>query len=816
MLIELILRKPIITLTLVLAIVAGLSPFLNYINIDASPDSLLLESDPDLKYYREVHREYGSDEYIVIGFEPVKDLFDQDTIAFVADLSRELNALNTIESVTSMTNVPLLQQNKSEEKRGFTDFIVLTDNFADIDAARREFSTNPLYVSNLVSSDLQSTAIVADILRNRTLDALQEEKYILLDKLKVDANNEELKFELEQLNDLLLKERVKTNQSYDDSLKQIRSTLEKYSDKGIFYLAGAPLIGNDIRHFILNDIRIFGLSILAVMLIVLFLFFRSISWVALSLICAFLNVLLVSGLIGIFELQLTIISSNFVSLLIIFSIALSIHVIVRYQEVVNKNPEGKEDNLTYAIKQIAIPCLFMVITTGIAFMSLILSDILPVIYFGLIMVIGLACAFLLTFTVLPTLIKISDPAVRQANHDKPSSILSMILDLVMNHKRITTSTILIILVLSIIGINNITVENRFIDYFQANTDIHKGLVFVDEELGGTVPLEILLEAPPQQEDEEEFYDEEFADYLASEEEGFTEISYWYNRRGIKKIEAIHRYLEEQDQIGKVLSLASTKEVISQIIDGDEVEDFHLAIAHKNVSDKIKDVLISPYVSTEGSQARILARIKDSDHTLVRNDLLNQIHDDINTNYISESESFRLSGISVLYNNVLQSLFKSQILTLGTVFICILIMLTILFRKFSLAMICTLPNIFSALFILGFMGIIGIPLDIMTITIAAITIGIGVDDAIHYIHRYKKEIAKGSSVENAIRTVQTTVGRALYYTSVTITLGFIILVSSNFMPSIYFGLLTSIAMIVSLLATFTIIPLLLNLLKPAKA
>ena len=816
MLIELILRKPIITLTLVLAIVAGFSPFLTYINIDASPDSLLLESDPDLKYYREIHREYGSDEYIVIGFQPNNDLFDQSTIVFIDELTKELGDLNTIEAVTSVSNVPLLQQNSKEEKQGFTDFIVLTDEFTDINAARKEFATSPLYASNLVSSDLDSTAIVVDILSNKTLDALQEEKYILLDKLNVDSNNEKLNSELDQINDLLLIERINTNQRYHDSLSQIREILEQYTDQGIFYLAGAPLIANDIRYFIQNDIRIFGLSILAVMLIVLFIFFRSISWVALSLICAFLNVLLVSGLIGIFELQLTIISSNFVALLIIFSITLSIHVIIRYQEVAANNPDNKDENLKYAVKQIATPCIYMVATSAIAFISLIVSDIQPVIYFGLIMVMGLLCAFFLTFTVLPSLIKLTNPKVSSFKHDKPSEFLNNLLKAIMSHKPLATGAIALMIVFSIIGIKNITVENRFIDYFQASTDIHKGLVFVDEELGGTVPLELVLEAPPVEANDEEYFDEEFADYFANEEEGFTEISYWYNRRGINKIEAIHRYLEEQDQIGKVLSLASTRQVISQIIDGDEVEDFHLAIAHKNVSEQIKDVLISPYVSTEGNQARILARIKDSDHTLVRNDLLNKIINDVNGNFISEGETLRLSGISVLYNNVLQSLFKSQILTLGTVFICILVMLIILFKNISLAIIGTLPNVFTALFILGSMGIIGIPLDIMTITIAAITIGIGVDYAIHYIHRFKKEMALGNSYENAINTVQTTVGKALYYTSITITLGFIILVSSNFVPSIYFGLFTSIAMIISLLATFTIIPLLLNLLKPIKA
>ncbi|MEM8844075.1 MAG: MMPL family transporter [Pseudomonadota bacterium] len=815
MLIDLILKRPLFTLTIVLAIVAGVSPYLTYINIDASPDSLLLESDPDLKFYREVHREYGSDEFIVIGFEPKKDLYDKQTITFIDQLTQELSNLTTVESVTSITNVPLLTQDDKEDRKGFTDFKILTDDDVDIEVARDEFTSSPLYASNLVSDDSSATTIVVNIIRNKTLDALQEEKYELLDALSQDSHNSELNKDLDQLNDLLLMERIKTGQSYEDTLRDIREAVKKYSDQGVFYLAGAPLIASDIRYFIQNDIRVFGISILAIMLVVLYIFFRSFTWVALSLICAFLNVLLVAGLIGMFELNLTVISSNFVALLIIFSITLSIHVIIRYQEVASSNPDKKDANLTYAIKQIATPCIYMVATSAIAFISLIVSDIQPVIYFGLIMVIGLLCAFFLTFTILPTLIKITNPKVSTFKNDKPTEILNSILKAVLGHKPITTTVIIAMIGVGIIGIMNITVENRFIDYFHANTDIHKGLVFIDQELGGTVPLEIILDAPPQDDDEEDFYDEEFADYFASEEEGFTETSYWYNRRGINKIDAIHKYLEEQEQIGKVLSISSTRDVISQIIDGDEVEDFHLAIAYKNVPEEIKDVLINPYISKDGSQARILARIKDSDHSLVRNDLLNKIMNDVNDNFIAQGESFRLSGISVLYNNVLQSLYKSQILTLGTVFIAILIMLLILFRSLSLAIIGTLPNVFTAIFILGSMGLIGIPLDIMTITIAAITIGIGVDYAIHFIHRFKKEMAKGSNYQTAINTVQTTVGKALYYTSITVTLGFVILVSSNFMPSIYFGLFTSIAMIISLLATFTIIPLLLNLLKPIK-
>jgi predicted RND superfamily exporter protein len=820
MFITTILKKPIITLVFILAVIAGLSINIQYINIDASPDSLLLDSDPDLEFYREVHREYGSDEYIIVGFQPKASLYQQKTIDFIQQLTQELKTTPGISAVNSVTNVPLLQQPRSQGEDGVSTFQNLTNPNVDITSAEKEFATSPIYSSNIVSLDTKSTAIKVDIEKNQELVSLIQQKYFVLDQLNefTNQNNQELTEQLSNINAQIPIQRAIINQRYKNALENIRATLSKHQDKGEFYLAGAPLIANDIKTFINNDIRVFGISMIAIMFFVLFLFFRRISWVLLSLVCAFLNVLMVSGLIGLFGLQLTIISSNFVALLIIFSITLSIHVIIRYQEVSSKNPDDLDNNLINAVKQIATPCIYMVATSAIAFISLIVSDIQPVIFFGLIMVMGLLCAFLLTFTVLPILIHLFKPKVNTDQSDRSSSLLNDVLNVIRQSKPVMATSLFIIAAISIYGITQITVENRFIDYFKADTELYQGLIFIDQELGGTVPLELLLEAPEIVENDDEKFeeDDEFSDYLDEEEDSFTQQSYWYNRRGINKVRAVHDYLESLNQVGKVLSISSTEKVFRQLAKGEELEDFHLALIHKKVPVNIKDVLINPYISRQGDQARLVARIKDSDHTLIRNDLLNKIEADINERLIANGESIRLSGISVLYNNVLQSLYQSQILTLGTVFICILIMLLVLFRSFSLAIIGTLPNIFTAFFILGAMGLLGIPLDIMTITIAAITIGIGVDYAIHYIHRFKKETSQGANYQQAISTVQLTVGKALYYTSITITLGFIILVTSSFKPSIYFGLFTSIAMIVSLIATFTIIPLLINWLKPVNA
>ncbi len=817
MFIQAILKKPIITLVFFLAVVAGLSISIQYINIDASPDSLLLDSDPDLEFYREVHREYGSDEYIIVGFQPNEGLYEQQTIDFIQQLTEKLKNAPGVSGVNSITNVPLIQQPRSQGEDSVSTFQNLTNPNVDISSAENEFSTSPIYSSNLVSLNAKSTAIKVDIQNNQALVSLIQQKYVLLNELK-NQSNQELTDKLNNINAQIPIQRAITNQYYKNALEDIRSTLSNHSHQGKFYLAGAPLIAHDIKTFINNDIRVFGISMIAIMFFVLFLFFRRLSWVLLSLVCAFLNVLMVSGLIGLFGLQLTIISSNFVALLIIFSITLSIHVIIRYQEVSIKNPDDDSDtNLINAIKQISTPCIYMVATSAIAFISLIVSDIQPVIFFGLIMVMGLLCAFLLTFTVLPILIHLFKPKINITQSANSSSLLNDILNIIRQSRPVMATSIFLIAAISIYGITQITVENRFIDYFKSDTELYQGLVFIDQELGGTVPLELLLEAPEiADSDIKEFEEEdEFSDYLDEEEDSFTQQSYWYNRRGINKVKAVHDYLEGLPQVGKVLSISSTEKVFRQLAKGEELEDFHLALIHKKVPENIKEVLINPYISKQGNQARLVARIKDSDHTLIRNDLLKKIEADINADLIVNGESIRLSGISVLYNNVLQSLYQSQILTLGTVFICILIMLLILFRSFSLAIIGTLPNIFTAFFILGAMGLLGIPLDIMTITIAAITIGIGVDYAIHYIHRFKKETNQGANYQKAISTVQLTVGKALYYTSITVTLGFIILVSSSFKPSIYFGLFTSIAMIVSLFATFTIIPLLINWLKPIK-
>ena len=809
-----VIQHPYLIILSILVLVVAVTPHIRNLYIDASADSLMLENDPDLEYYREVHRQFGLDDFIVVGFKPYAGTLNENTIGLVESLSRQFEKIEGVAEVVSIISVPLLTQPQEDEDTGEITYPNLLSPQVDVDKAFQEFTTSPLYVENLVSKDLNLTALQVVLEKNEKLANLLERKFALIQKNNSQFLNEEEQSELELVRQEVSTQKKIDIERFEQILASIRSVLSSVENEGQYFLAGSPLVINDVKVFAMNDLETFGIAIAIIMVIVLFIFFRNPAWIFLALTCAVLNVLVVSGIVGLLGYQLTVISSNFIALLIIFSIALSIHVIIRYQEVQSLNPDQSvEENTKSAVLQIVTPCFYMVLTSAVAFFSLTLSDIRPVITFGYMMVFGLVCAFGLTFTVLPALIKIIAPKPRKFHKDTSSAFLDRVLHLVMEHKKSSVAVLVVMFMVSMAGISQLTVENRFIDYFKKSTDIYQGLEIIDLELGGTVPLEVMLEVTPDTEEKliEEDEADEFGDYLAELEDtqdDFTAKSYWYNRSGIKRIDKIHDYLESLPQVGKVLSLSSIEKVFRTVNDSEVLEDFHLSLIFSKVPEDVKQSVIFPYVSAEGNQARILARIKDSDPSLVRNDLLNKISADINSSFIKDNEEVKLTGVSVLYNNLLQSLFRSQILTLGTVFACIFVVLAVLFRSLKLAFVGALPNAFTVLFILGLIGLIGIPLDIMTITTAAITVGVGVDYAIHYIHRYKKEYAQVGDRYKALRTAQTTVGKALYFTSITIALGFLILILSNFTPSIHFGFLTSLAMLISLFATFSVIPLLL--------
>jgi len=338
---------------------------------------------------------------------------------------------------------------------------------------------------------------------------------------------------------------------------------------------------------------------------------------------------------------------------------------------------------------------------------------------------------------------------------------------------------------------------------------------IDEQLGGTTPLDILIDVKEPEvavQEDEGLFDmlPDMADFGFEAKKEDT----WFTTYKINTIKAVHDYLDSQPEIGKVLSLAAPVRVAEDLNDGQPLDSLALAIMYQKVPTQLRVEMIDPYIDIDRDEARINLRVKDSLPDLRRKELIERLNRDLNEEVGLEKDQYRITGMLVLYNNMLQSLFTSQIETLGTVMLGIFIMLLVLFRSLKLAVIGILPNILSALLILGIIGLLGIPLDMMTITIAAITIGIAVDNAIHYIYRFREEFPRqGTDYLRTLHYCHANIGKAVFYTAVTIIVGFSILVLSNFIPTIYFGLFTALAMAIALLAALTLLPRLILITRP---
>jgi len=569
------------------------------------------------------------------------------------------------------------------------------------------------------------------------------------------------------------------------------------------------MIADDMMSYIKNDIVVFGFGVLLFIIATLWFVFRKLIWIIVPISSCFFSVIIMMGLLGLLGWKVTVISSNFIALMLILTMAMNIHMSTRFLQLTKQFPKIKKSKIILmTTEKMFWPIIYTVLTTICAFLSLIFSEIKPIIDFGWMMTLGLITSFIITFTLLPTLLNFVKSNNVYLSKEQNSKITSFFGNISMHNKKIIFSSTAIIIILSVVGISRLEVENSFINYFKKNTEIYKGMKLIDEKLGGTTPLEVIIKFPKAEKNEDE--DE---DGWGDEDE--NDEKYWFTKDKINKINMVHNYLDSLEPIGKVLSFSSIIEVATQLNNNKPLGTLEMGVLYSKIPDSIKKEIVDPYISIKDSEARVSLRIKDSQKDLRRNDLINQINYDLKNKLGLEKDEFKLGGVLILFNNLLQSLFKSQILTLGFVMVGIFAMFLILFRNVKLSLIGVVPNFIAAFFILGIIGLAGIPLDMMTITIAAITIGIAVDNSIHYIYRFREEFLKMKNYKKTLKLCHSTVGMAILNTSITIVFGFSILVLSNFIPTIYFGIFTGIAMLLAMISVLTLLPALLLTFKPFK-
>ncbi|MBW1913855.1 MAG: RND family transporter [Deltaproteobacteria bacterium] len=813
-----IFNHPLLVIIGLMIIISFLGYKAKDFKIDASAETLLLENDKDLRYARELNSRYGVNDFLIIAYTPHdEDILSDRTLESIRSLRDELSDLADVTSVLTILDVPLLES----PPVSFSEF---SDNIPDLespavdrDLAKIELRESEFYRDLIVSQDMKTTSLIVNLKINEAYRDLLERRNAYLKKQADGELSQPEEIELDKIGQEIRQHLDLLNKTQHENILAIRTIMNKYRPQSELFLGGISMVQDDMISYIKTDLKMFGLGVFLLLVIMLGIIFKRIRWIVLPMLCCFLSVLSMIGILGMFGLEVTVISSNFVSLQLIITLAIVIHLIVRYCEFLAKNPEQDQRTLLQnTVRTKFIPCLYAALTTIAGFGSLLFCDIKPVIHFGWMMSAGILLSLLLTFVLFPAgsmLLKKQNPLpMPKEGRFSLTSFLARFTE--------SNGTLILVLtgifsVLSIMGISRLIVENSFIDYFKDTTEIYQGMKVIDQKLGGTTPLDVivqfeasaLMDSGEAEAENDEFFDP--FDDMAEEDNG----KYWFLDDRMEVVEKVHDYLEGLPETGKVLSLGTMLKIGRKLNKGKSLDSLDLAVLYTKLPDRFRGLILTPYVNIENNEARFSIRIKDSLKSLKRDAFLKQIKDDMVNKLNLEKDKVHLAGTMVLYNNMLQSLFSSQIKTLGFVALALMLMFLILFRSVKLALIALFPNLFAAGMVLGVMGWMNIPLDMMTITIAAISIGIAVDDTIHYIYRFREEIEKDSDYYKTLHRCHGSIGHAMYYTSISIIIGFSILVFSNFWPTIYFGLFAGLAMFIALIAALTLLPQLLVLFKP---
>ena len=814
-----VLEYPKIVVFSILVVISFLGYKAADFRLDASTETLIIETDEDLRYSRLIKSRYGGYDYLLITYSPKTDLFSNESLKRLAQLRDDLKQTKRVTSVVSILDAPLLESPPVPVKALTTGIQTLESPTVDRKLAQIEFKDSPLYQNLLVSPDMKTTGLQV----NFPGDEVYQELLARCDHFREKAARGPLThaeiIEFKGLKEQIQRRREIQRQIRHEDIAAIRAIMDNYRQDAELFLGGISVISDDLIRFVKQDLKIFGIGVAFFLVVALSIIFGKFRWVAFPMLCCVFSAIAMMGLLGMFGWKVTVISSNFISLQLIITMAITIHLIVCYKDLLLRNPEADQRQLILDTMSLMLtPCLYAALTTIAGFGSLLLSDILPVRAFGWMMSAGIVVSLTTTFLLFPAGLMLLSKKAPQIKKAKRFSFTAALARFAEAHGTLIIIGSYLVLITSVIGFTRLVVENSFINYFKDNTEIYQGLKVIDEKLGGTTPLDVIveLEAPQastaiagsktEEPGDEDF--DEFDEFKEADDE-----KYWFTADRMALVMKIHDYLDSQPETGKVLSLATMLKIATKLNNDKPLDNFQLALVYSQLPKKFRRIILKPYVSPQHHQLRYSIRVKDSEKSLRRDVFLKRIRHDLVNKLGIKEDKLHLTGLLVLYNNMLQSLFKSQILTLGVVVLALLGMFFILFRSLKLALIAIVPNLLAISVVLGIMGWLNIPLDMMTITIAAISIGIAVDNTIHYIYRFRHEFKTEKGYIKTVHLCHGSIGRALYYTSLTIISGFLILTLSNFIPSIYFGLLTGLAMLIALLAALTLLPQLIIFVKP---
>lgn len=809
---KLILKYPLAILLSTLLSILFFAINIQKLEIDASAETLLLDDDKDLVFLRNIEKRFQNSSVLIIAYKPQTELLSKQSLDTLRDLTHSITKLPHITSVNSILTVPLLYSPPQDMGELLSNSRTLETPDMNFTLAKKEFLTSPLYKDSLVNKDFTTTAIVIQLNDDIRYEELLEKRVYFQHKKSTSFLTQDEIQTFETIKTDLKRHRDKQRLINTQTIKDIRILMKPHQAHATLFLGGVQMISNDIIGFVKNDLLLYGTVLVLLLIIILGIIFKSPRWIILPILICTLSVVAITSALGFWGWEITVISSNFIALQLIITISIVLHLTVRYQELLHTYPNTSSHRLIMAtMLSKATPTFFSILTTIAGFSSLLLSNIHPIINLGWMMSAGIILSLIISFIVFPTVLMLLKKNKITSNTPTQNKLLQLPSNIVLNDKKIIFGATLIAIIFSITGASQLIVENSFINYFKKNTSIYKGMKIIDQELGGTTPLDVVLTFSTDNVSITEEADENsFEDEFSSEQE---EEQYWFTDEKIAIIHQVHNYLDGLEETGDVQSFATILNTGKILNNHQSLDAIEIAILYKKLPKKYRDIIVSPYVNIEHQQLRFSTRIIDSNQGLRRNALLQKINSDLTFMLDKNVVTYTLSNLMVIYNNMLQSLFSSQITTLSFVVIILFIVFLFLFRSLHLTLITLCVNLIPIGLIFGFMGWFSIPLDIMTITIAAIAMGIGVDNTIHYIYRIKEEYIQNTDYATIITKTNQSVGHAMVYTSLSVMIGFSILTLSNLIPTIYFGLLTMLVMAAALISNLILLPKLLLLIKP---
>ncbi len=788
-------------------LLAGVSQ-VRYFGFDASSDTLVVQGDPKLQKYNEMSNIFGGDDFVVLTYAR-NDVLSKVALEEIAELQLAAANLSGVKTTYSILDAPLMESPPVPLERLAEDYRTLRSPDVDLALARAELTTSPMISDYLIARNAESTAISIVLVRDEILEALGIER----DRLRLINNpGDEDRDDLVRVESEYQHARENFISKRESLISRLHEIKRGYPGSAILFLSGVPMIAADMLSYVKSDLIIFGSLVLVLIVVMLVIFFRRPRWVIVPLVISVVTIIETMGLLGAMRTPVTVVSSNFISLLAIISISFSIHLIVRYRELLAGQPELDHfGRVVETMRSKFAPCLYTALTTLVAFGSMLGSRIVPIEDFGWMMCLGIVISLLVTYTIFPTMILLLGPGEPGSNLGESIPLTNLFQKIAIEHSTSVLVFSAAIVLPALYGASLVNYDNRFSDYFDEDTQIHRGMAHIDQHLGGTLPLDVYIRF--EQFDEAGGNDEYFG--FDEETEDSYPQRYWFTPNKLVLLAQLQTELEKRVEIGKVISLSSIEQMARRLNDDQPLNGVEIAYILGQLPLEMRRFLIEPYANPELGWIRLNARITESTAEFSKNELINSIeHYAINTLGIAPDDVI-VTGMVVLFNDMLQQLAESQLRTLTYVTIATFLMFSVLLRSIQLAIIALIPNVIAALLIVAWMGYSGIAMDLMTVTIAAIIIGIGVDDAIHYLHRFREELKRNGDVRQAVERAHQTIGRAMYFTTMTVIGGFSILGFSNFIPTVNFGLLTALAMALALIANMVVLPaILLIFYRPA--